>query len=541
MPLEGLWWMDDMRQFSVARKDEWKWTMMIMQPAIVMQPMAAATRPSTPSFELGNPEGYGGHVAGGNPVQQFQTFGPPRAMTRLRSNSSRSRFWRLRLAAALLLALLVSRMAGAEPADLIVTNALVVTMNSQREVFSPGTVVIRGDRIVAVGPAAVAGEFTAPRTIDAAGGIVMPGMINTHTHVAMSVFRGLGDDVADRLRRYIWPLEAKVVDADLVYWGALHGLMEMVEGGVTTFVDSYPHPESTTRAAREIGIRGVITYGVKDDLAPARKFAERYRHDPLIIPAIGLHSPYDNTAEQIKQAALLSKELDLRVSMHVAEMDFELEQLNKKYHQTPIEYLNSLGLLSPRFLAAHCILLTDGDIALLKANDVGVAHNMVANVKSAKGVAPVLKLRAAGVRVGLGTDGAMSGNTLDVIGQLGYVAKVHKLANHDRTVMPAVDVVEMATIGGARALHLEDRIGSLEVGKLADLIVIDTNSTSMVPLYDPYTALVYAASPRDVRTTLINGREVMRDRRVLTVDAQDVKEHVRALMKNIQSIAATLK
>jgi 5-methylthioadenosine/S-adenosylhomocysteine deaminase len=445
------------------------------------------------------------------------------------------------LAAALLLVSLGTRAVAAERADLIVTNARVVTMNAQREVFSPGAIVIRGDRIVAVGPATVASGFKAARTLDARGDIVMPGMINTHTHAAMSVFRGLGDDVADRLRRYIWPLEEKVVDADLVYWGALHGLVEMVEGGVTTFVDSYPHPESTARAAQKIGIRGVITYGVTDDLAPARKFAEAHRNDPLIIPAIGLHSPYGNTADQIRQAAALSKELDLRVSMHVTEMDYELAELKEKYNQTPVEYLHSLGLLSPRFLAAHCIFLTDNDIALLRANDVGVAHNMVANIKSAKGVAPVMKLRAAGVRVGLGTDGAMSGNTLDIIGQLGYVAKVHKLASHDRTVMPAVDVVEMATIGGARALHLEDRLGSLEAGKLADLIVIDTTSTSMIPLYDPYTALVYAASPRDVRTTIINGREVLRDRRLTTVDKRDVQEHVRALMNRIQSIADTLK
>jgi cytosine/adenosine deaminase-related metal-dependent hydrolase len=443
--------------------------------------------------------------------------------------------------AILLLPLLAARASSAERADIIVTNALVVTMNAKREVFSPGVVVIRGERIVAVGPAAEARKFKASRTIDAAGDIVMPGMINTHTHAAMSVFRGLGDDVPDRLRRYIWPLEAKVVNADLVYWGAMHGVVEMVEGGVTTFVDMYPYPESTARAAREIGIRGVISYGVTDNLAPARKFAETWRQDPLIIPALGLHSPYGNTAEQIRQAALLSKELDLRVTMHVSEMDYELEDLRKKYGQTPVEYLNSLGLLSPRFLAAHCIFLTDGDIALLKANDVGVAHNMVANIKSAKGVAPVLKLRAAGVRVGLGTDGAMSGNTLDVIGQLGYVAKLHKLENHDRTVMPAIDVVEMATLGGARALHLEDRLGSLEVGKLADVIVIDTSSTSMVPLYDPYTALVYAASPRDVRTTIVNGREIMRDRRVQTVDTREVREHVRALMKNIEAIAETLK
>jgi len=449
--------------------------------------------------------------------------------------------WAL-LAVAVLLPFFGATALAVERADIIVTNAMVVTMNDQRDVFSPGAVVIRGDRIVAVGPAVVARAFKASRVIDAKGDIVMPGMINTHTHAAMSVFRGLGDDVADRLRRFIWPLEEKVVDADLVYWGALHGLVEMVEGGVTTFVDSYPHPESTTRAAQNIGIRGVITYGVRDDdLAPVRKFAEAHRNDPLIIPAIGLHSPYGNTAEQIRQAAALSRELDLRVSMHVSEMDYEVAELKEKYNQTPVEYLHSLGLLSPRFLAAHCIFLTDGDIALLKANDVGVAHNMVANIKSAKGVAPVLKLRAAGVRVGLGTDGAMSGNTLDVIGQLGYVAKVHKLANHDRTAMPAIDVVELATIGGARALHLEDRLGSLEKGKLADLIVVDTTSTSMVPLYDPYTALVYAASPRDVRITIINGREVLRDRRLTSVDKRDVQNHVRALMNKIQSIADTLK
>jgi len=430
---------------------------------------------------------------------------------------------------------------AAEPADLVITNALVLTMNAQREVITKGVVVIRGPQIVAVGPSEIAAQYTAAKTIDALGGIVMPGMVNTHTHVAMSVFRGLGDDIADRLRRYIWPLEAKILDDDLVYWGSVHGLIEMVEGGVTTLVDSYPFPEATTRAAREIGIRAVILYGVKDDLAPARKFAETYKDDPVIIPAIGLHSPYGNTAEQIREAAKLSKELNLRISMHVAEMDFEIDELRKKYNQTPVEYLDSLGLLSPRFLAAHCIFVNDSDIALLKKNDVGVAHNMVANIKSGKGVAPVIKMRKAGVRVGLGTDGAMSGNTLDIIGQLGYVAKLHKLSNLDRTVMPSIDVVEMATMGGARALHLEDQIGSLEPGKRADVVIIDTNSTSMVPLYDPYTALVYAASPRDVRTTIIQGRVIMENRRFTTIDPATAREHVRGLAQKIQAVAATLK
>jgi len=425
-----------------------------------------------------------------------------------------------------------------ESADLIIVNGQIVTMNVQREIIDRGVVVIKGAKIVAIGHAELAANFSATKTIDAAGGIVMPGMINTHTHAAMSVFRGLGDDVGDRLRKFIWPLEAKVVDADLVYWGALHGMVEMIEGGVTTLVDSYPFAESTTRAAQEIGIRAFIAYGVKDDLEPFRRYAKSVQDDPLITAVVGLHSPYANTAAQIREAAKLSAELNLPATMHVAEMDYELKELREKYNQTPIEYLDSLGLLSPRFIAAHCIFLTDSDIALLAKRDVGVAHNMVANIKSAKGVAPVLKLRAAGVRVGLGTDGAMSGNTLDIIGQLGYVAKLHKLDNKDRTVMPATDVVEMATLGGARALHREDRIGSLEVGKLADVIIVDTNSTSMVPLYDVSTALVYAASPRDVRTTIINGRVIMEDRKIQTVDISLIREKVRAIARKCEAVVA---
>jgi 5-methylthioadenosine/S-adenosylhomocysteine deaminase len=427
---------------------------------------------------------------------------------------------------------------AAEPADLVIVNAHVLTMNALRETIAGGVVVIKGEKILAVGPAGLAADFSATRIIDARGGIVMPGMINTHTHAAMSVFRGLGDDVADRLRKFIWPLEAKVVDADLVYWGALHGMVEMIEGGVTTMVDSYPFPEATTRAAREIGLRAFVAYGVKDDLEPFRHYAEALRDDPLITPVIGLHSPYASTAAQIRQAAALSAELNLPVTMHVAEMDFELKELRDKYNQTPIEYLDSLRLLSPRFIAAHCIFLTEGDIALLARRDVGVAHNMVANIKSAKGVAPVLKLRQAGVRVGLGTDGAMSGNTLDLIGQLGYVAKLHKLDNKDRTVMPAAEVVELATLGGARALHREDRIGSLEPGKLADVIIIDTNATSMVPLYDASTALVYAASPRDVRTTIIHGRVIMEDRKLQTVNAVLIREKVREIAGRINAVVA---
>jgi len=425
--------------------------------------------------------------------------------------------------------------------DLLITNGQVFPMDAARSTIPGGFVAIRGARIVAVGSAEEGKRFRAARSIDARGGIVMPGMINTHTHAAMTVFRGLGDDVADRLRRFIWPLEAKVVDADLVYWGSLHGMIEMVEGGVTSLVDSYPFPESTTRAARELGMRAFIAYPMKDDFAPFRAYVESLRGDPLITPVVGLHSPYAETPERIRAAAKLADELGLLSTMHVSEMDFELKELREKYNQTPIEYLDSLGLLGPRFLAAHAIFLTESDIALLAKRDVAVAHNMVANIKSAKGVAPVLKLRAAGVKVGLGTDGPMSGNTLDLIGQLGYVAKLHKLDNKDRTVMPAIDVVEMATLGGARALRREKELGSLEPGKLADIIIVETESTAMVPLYDIATNLVYSASPRDVRTTIIHGRVVMEDRRLTTVDPSVVRAKVREIMQRVRTVVPDVK
>jgi cytosine/adenosine deaminase-related metal-dependent hydrolase len=435
------------------------------------------------------------------------------------------------------------------PADLIVTNAHVVTMNARKDVIENGAVIIKDSLILAVGPGALADRYVAPKTIDAGGDLVLPGMINTHTHAPMTVFRGLGDDVPDRLRRFIFPLEKNLVDRELVYWGALHGIIEMIEGGVTTMVNMYYFEEEVARAAKRAGMRGVlgqtvINFPAPDSsepyggLARVREFAAAYRGDPLITPAIAPHAPYTVDREHLLKVAALSAELDLPVLMHVAEMTEEMTSLRKDYNMTPIEYLDSVGLLNRRLIAAHCIFVTDADIALLKARDAGIAHNMVANIKSAKGVAPVLKMFNQDLRVGLGTDGPMSGNTLDIIGQLGYVAKLHKLDNKDRNVMPALNVVEMATRGGARALHREDQLGSLEPGKLADVIIIDKDATHLIPLYDPYSALVYAASPRDVRTTIIHGRVVMEDRRITTVDVAEVRAQMRAIAARINTAIA---
>jgi cytosine/adenosine deaminase-related metal-dependent hydrolase len=447
----------------------------------------------------------------------------------------------------------MTALAAPQPADLIITRAHIVTMNATREVIEDGAIIIRDSRIVAIGSSSIAKDYSAAKTIDAGGDLVFPGLINTHTHASMTVFRGLGDDVPDRLRRFIFPLEKNLIDRELVYWGALHGFVEMIEGGVTTAVDMYYFEDEVARAAKLVGIRGVLGQSILNfptpdspipygGLAYAKKFAADWANDPLITPALAPHAPYSLDAEHLRLVAKASAELNLPILMHVAEMTDEISTLRRERNQTPVEYLDSLGLLTPRLVAAHCIFVTDSDIALLKARDVGIAHNMVANIKSAKGVAPGLKMHDDGLRIGLGTDGPMSGNTLDLIGQLGYVAKLHKLDRKDRNVMPALKVVEMATLGGARALHREKDLGSLEPGKLADLIILDHNSTALVPLYDVYSTLVYAASPRDVRTTVIHGRVVMEDRKILTLNPQEVREKMRSIARRINTaIAAGIK
>jgi cytosine/adenosine deaminase-related metal-dependent hydrolase len=457
----------------------------------------------------------------------------------------------LLLAAPIILASPVNfRSLDSKPlADLIVTHAYVVTMNGSKDIYENGAVVVKGGRIVAVGPASVPANYLATRTIDAAGDILMPGMINAHTHVSMTVFRGLADDVPDRLQRFIFPLEHKLVDREIVYWGALHGMVEMIQGGVTTMADMYYFEDEVARAAQKIGMRGIFGETVLNAPAPdskepyggiayGQKFIQQFHGNPLVTPAFAPHAPYTVDAEHLRIIQKDADAQDVPVLMHVAEMPDEVTNIRKNFNKTPVEYLDSIGLLSKRLVAAHCIFINDSDIALLKARDVGVAHNMAANIKSAKGVAPAWKMFNDGVRVGLGTDGPMSGNTLDIIGQLGYVAKVQKLVNRDRNVMPAIDVVEMATMGGARALHMEDRIGSLESGKLADMIVLDRDSTTMTPFYDVYSTLVYAVSAHDVKTTIIEGRVIMENRKISTVDGRDVREHTRALSRRINAAVA---
>lgn len=459
-----------------------------------------------------------------------------------------------RITALTLVTVLAATLGGADQkptADLVITNALLVTMDGDYRVIENGSVAITGSKIAAVGGPEVAARYAARETLDAGGDIVMPGMINTHTHASMTIFRGLGDDVPDRLRRFIFPLEAMVVDAENVYQGALLGAVEMALSGATTFVDMYYFEDAVARAAKAVGMRAIlgetiIGFPAPDAAEPyggleyARRFIAEFAGDELVIPALAPHAPYTMDKDHLEEVAAAARELGVPVLVHLSETRAEIEQIDAEFGMSPVEYLDSVGLLSDQLVAAHCIFVDADDIELLREKKVGVSHNMVSNVKAGKGVAPVLEMLAAGLDVGLGTDGPMSGNTLDMMGLLGYTAKLHKLAKLDRRVMPARDVVEMATIGGARAINLGDRIGSLEAGKLADLIIVDTDSVNMIPMYDVYSALVYAANARDVHTVVIHGRQVMRDRQVLTVDVEKIKRDVRKLTDRIAKEAAKL-
>ncbi|WP_414153948.1 amidohydrolase [Providencia alcalifaciens] len=416
------------------------------------------------------------------------------------------------------------------PADLIIVDGTVLTMDANNQVIENGTVVIDKNKIIAVGGPELATQYTAKKRLNVDGDIVMPGLINTHTHASMTVFRSLADDVPDRLHRYIFPLESKMVSREMVRVGANLANVEMVKGGVTTYVDMYYFEDEVAKTVDKIGMRSilgesVIKFPVADaknadeGIAYAVNFINQYKDHPRITPAFAPHAPYTNTTEHLQKIAKLSQELNVPVMIHLAETDREQEEIAKRTGgKSPVQYMADIGALNNKVIAAHAIMVDENDINLLKQYDVGVAHNVSANTKSAKGVAPVTAMLAKGVRVGLGTDGPMSSNTLTTMNELNLVGKIHKLENKDRAAMPPITVVELATKGSAKAIHMEDKLGSLEAGKLADIIVVDTKSPNMVPMYSPYAALVYGANASNVRHTIVDGNLLMEDRKVLTVD-----------------------
>ncbi|EMM7988598.1 TPA: amidohydrolase [Morganella morganii] len=435
---------------------------------------------------------------------------------------------------------------AADPADLMITDGTVLTMNPENTVFEHGTVVVSDGKIVAVGGPELTAKYQAKKVLDVKGDIVMPGLINTHTHGSMTVFRSLGDDVPDRLHRYIFPLENKLVSRDMVRTGANLANIEMIKGGVTTYADMYYFEDEVAKTVDKAALRAVlgetiINFPVADAQTPeegiayAVRFIHKYKDHPRITPAFAPHAPYTNTTENLQKIAALSEELNVPVMIHLAETDREKEEIAKRTGgKSPVQYMADIGVLNNRLLAAHVIMADDNDLDLLKKYDVGVAHNISANTKSAKGVAPVTQMLEKGIRTGLGTDGPMSSNTLTTMNELNLVGKIHKLETKNRAAMPPLTVVEMATKGSARALHMDDKIGSLETGKLADIIVVDTKAPNMVPVYSPYAALVYGANGANVRHTIVDGVILMEDRQLLTVNENEIIQDAQRLAEKVR-------
>jgi 5-methylthioadenosine/S-adenosylhomocysteine deaminase len=433
--------------------------------------------------------------------------------------------------------------------DLIVSGGIVVTMDSGRAIIHDGAVAVRGDAIVGVGPRAeIDARYKAAQVVDGRGHVVLPGFINGHTHVPMTLFRGLHDDVTlnDWLHKYIFPAEAKNVNEDFVRWGTRLAAAEQIRFGVTTFADMYYFEDAVAEETKAAGMRGVlgetfIDFPAPDNkteaemLAYTEKFLKRWQGDPLIHAAPAPHSMYTCSKKTLQDAAALARKYEAPILIHVAEMKKERDDSEAQHGMSPVAYLDSIGLLGPDVVAAHCIFVDAADEKILAEKRVGCVHNPSSNMMLASGVSPVPELRAAGVAVGLGTDGpAGSNNDLDLMEEMDLAAKLAKITKMDPLALNAKAVVEMATIDGARALHMDKEIGSLEPGKKADLVLISLDEPNAVPMYDVYSQLAYSLKGDDVDTVVIGGRVVMRDRKLLTVDEPAVLEKAREYGESVR-------
>src|SRR5215467_9330433 len=441
-----------------------------------------------------------------------------------------------------------------QPAELLVLGGTIVTMDQTRRIIEDGGIAVVKGRIVAIGPRAeIEARYTSRQRLNAAGKVITPGLINGHTHIPMVLFRGLADDLdlQEWLTKYIFPAEAKNVTEQFVRVGARLGLAEMIRGGTTTYCDMYYFEDAIADETQKAGVRGVlgetvIDFPVADNrsyaegLAYTERFVSRWKGNDLIVPAIAPHAPYTVNEEHLKAARAFSDRTGAPIVIHIAETKREVDDMVKQKGASPVAYLDRIGFLNDRVIAAHMVWPQGSDIAILQRRGVGVVHNPQSNMKLAAGVAPVPRMLKEGVLLGLGTDGAASNNDLNMWEEMDTVAKLHKVFTGDPKVISAQQAFEFATIRGAQALHLEKEIGSLEVGKRADLLVIDRDTLNQIPVYNIYSDLVYATKAADVESVVINGRIVMRDRRLLTLDETAVKNDARAFRDKImRSVSGT--
>ena len=440
-------------------------------------------------------------------------------------------------------------------ADLLVKGATILTMDPDRRVIEDGFIAVRGDEIIAIGqdPAAAFPKGLIPKeTLDASGKLIIPGLINGHTHIPMVLMRGLKDDVTldDWLRKFIFPAEARNVTEDYVRWGSRLALAEMIRSGTTTFADMYYFEDAEAEETKAAGVRGVlgetwIDFPVPDNKSVAEmaayseKFLKKWQGDPLIHAAVAPHSIYTCSEKTLREAAAMARKYHAPILIHVSEMRKEFVDSLEKNGATPVQYLERIEFLGPDVLAAHCIWIDYTDMKILAERQVGCVHNPSSNMMLASGVAPVVDQRAAGMRVGLGTDGpAGSNNDLDMMEEMDLAAKLQKITRVDPRALGAKGALEMATIEGARALHMEKQIGSLETGKKADFVVLGLDAPNAVPMFDVYSQVVYSLKASDIQTVVVGGKTLLKNGKLLTVDepaaVAKAKEYGQKVAKSLQ-------
>jgi 5-methylthioadenosine/S-adenosylhomocysteine deaminase len=421
-------------------------------------------------------------------------------------------------------------------ADIIVTNATIVTSDSNNTIIHNGTIVIKNSRIIDIGNfAAINNKYYSSDKIDATGKLIIPGLINTHTHAAMSLFRGVIDDIPlkEWLLKYIFPLEEKSVDSDFVITGTKLAIAEMLHSGTTTFNDMYFFENQVAEVSKSAGIRVFINESIKDGKTPDAENADegllisenlitKWKKDSFVRVSVSVHSPYTCSGKNLVRAKQLSDKYSLNFNIHLSETRWELDTIKKSFNLTPVQYLDKLGILSNNVIAAHCVHLTNEDIMILADKNVGVAHNPESNLKLASGVAPVPEMQKKGVTVGLATDGCVSNNVLNMFSAMRVTAQIHKVYNNDPTVMNSVAVFRLATIDAAKILGIDNEIGSIEIGKKADLVIINLDSPHMTPLYNIYSQIVYCMNGSEVETVIINGKIIMKNNKILTFDEKKV-------------------
>ncbi len=437
--------------------------------------------------------------------------------------------------------------------DLMISGGKALLLDEKNSCIENAGIAINKSHIIEIGKKEeILIKYKAKKTINTDNSLVMPGFVNTHTHAAMTCFRGMADDLElmDWLNNYIFPAEAKNVNPHLAYWGSLLACAEMIKSGTTTFCDMYIFEDETARAAKESGMRCLVGEVLFDFPSPScktpeegleytRRLAETWRDDPLVNIIVEPHSLYTCSASLLRNAKEVADQYGLMIGIHLLENADELTRLEDKFGKSAVSFLNDIGYLNERLLAFHCVYLSTDDIRLFAEKGCKVSHNPASNMKLANGIPPVLEMFREGITVGLGTDGCASNNTLDMIKEMSTAAKLHKVAALNPTVMDARTAVRMATINGAKALGLDKLTGSLEAGKKADVIILDLNKPHLTPIYNEYSHLVYAAGGADVDTVIINGKVVMENRRLLTIDENEVMQQVRSIAANITKSFST--